>query len=255
MLPYWKLGDWVISNYFLLLSLDFCFMIIYLHWRSRKLKLNSHMALDVGIFSTLMGFVGARLFHVIYEAPSYYWENPSAIFKLWNGGYVFLAGALTSFISGSLYIKLKRLALLPWLDLFAPILALGYSIGRWACFLQGCCYGKASSSIWSVHFTNLAETGETTGRLPTQAITSLTEFLLFISLIVYEKINPRFKKPGQIFYIWLTGHGINRILMELLRDDPRGPLLANLGISFWIALILTIIGIILFSLSFRNSNK
>lgn len=245
MYPYWTLANWKISNYFLLLSIDFCLMLIYLRYRAQRLEFNPNVAIDIGIISAISGFIGARLFHVFYEYPEYYRLNPVDAFKLWNGGYVFLAGAITALGTGIFILKIKNKNYLPWLDLFAPVLALGYGLGRWACFLQGCCYGKETHSFLGLHFEQLQDAGESFARLPTQLITSSIELLIFFGLIGMEKQKKWQRSPGQLFYLWLIGHGANRMMMEVLRDDPRGPLLAHFGISFWLAMGWLFLGFVL----------
>lgn len=217
-------------------------MFFYLKWRSRKKNFNVKLALDIGILSAIMGFLGARLFHAFYEMPEYYRENPVDIIKFWNGGYVFFAGLITAIISGIFVLRWKKQALTQWLDLFAPVLALGYSIGRWACFLQGCCYGKETTSSFGIHFPYLKEMGESYARWPTQVTTSLGELGLYIALLTFENQKLIKRKPGQVFYLWFMGHGINRMLMEFYRDDNRGPLIAGYGVSFWIAFGILFLG-------------
>jgi phosphatidylglycerol:prolipoprotein diacylglycerol transferase len=213
-----------------------------LRFRSESLGLDVRTALDVGLFSSFIGLIGARLFHVLYEYPDFYFRHPSFIFKLWEGGFVFLAGILAGIGVGILWLKKKRLPLLPWLDLFAPLIGLGYSMGRWACFFQGCCYGKQTDSIFGVHFHNIEFSGESFGRYPTQIITAGLEFFLVLVLLLVEKRGESRIRPGVIFCLWIVGHGFNRMIMELLRDDPRGPLILGFGVSFWIAIMLVISG-------------
>ncbi len=210
-------------------------MLFWLKHRSQKLGFPVRLALDIGIISSIAGLLSARMFHVFYEFPEFYFENPSHIFRLWEGGYVILPGLFGAVAVGLVWIRRAGHPVLPWLDLFAPILALGYSLGRWACFFQGCCYGKPTESFFGVHFHHLEQSGETIARYPTQIFASIGEFIVFCILIAFEKRKGHLLRSGQLFGLWLIGHGLNRIIMELLRDDPRGPLLLNLGVSFWLA--------------------
>lgn len=255
MRPEFHLGSWSFSSYFIIISLDFCLMLFWLKHRSKKLGFPVKRALDVGMISALTGLIIARLFHVFYEFPQYYLENPSAVFKVWEGGYVILPGLMGAFAVGLLWLKRTEGNLLSWLDLFAPILALGYSLGRWACFFQGCCYGKQTDSLIGVHFHQLLDSGETIGRYPTQIFASLGELIVFIVLLFLEKYGRDRLKPGQLFGFWLMGHGLNRMVMEVFRDDPRGPLLFNLGVSFWIALSLVGVGSIFMKSKTTTSNQ
>ncbi len=243
MYPEFQFESWSLSTYYLVLSIDFCFMIFYLRHRAQQRGFPVLQTLDLGIISSICGFLGARLLHVFYEAPAYYFKNPLSVFLFWEGGYVFFGGILGGLFGGLLWLKIKRKNPLPYLDLFAPILALGYAIGRLACFLQGCCYGQETHSILGVHFDSLIHTGENSLRLPTQLFASMGELVLYLILIFIEKKQSPSLREGQLFTYWMVGHGINRMAMELFRNDPRGPLLFHMGLSFWLALGLFIAGL------------
>lgn len=244
MHPEIHLGSWSIPSYFLIISLDFCLLLLWLRKRSESNGFSARQALDIGILSSIAGLVGARLFHVFYEYPEYYLQSPTAILNLWEGGYVFMAGVASGLLTGCVLVFRSRTPLLPWLDLFAPILGIGYSLGRWACFFQGCCYGKITNSPLGVHFEGLGQAGEALPRYPTQIFTSINEMLLVVVLLWFERSKRAQLKPGILFCCWLVGHGLNRMLMELLRDDPRGPLVFGLGVSFWIAMVFSLLGLV-----------
>lgn len=257
MLPEINLGSWSISTYFLIIAFDFSLMLFWLRRRAIRRGFPVIKVLDIGMYASLVGFLGARLFHVFYELPYFYRNHPDHIFKLWEGGYVFLAGLLSAMTFGIFLLRREGPQLGGWLDLFAPVLGGGYALGRWACFFQGCCYGKPTPSALGVHFHNLQSAGETIARFPTQALTSLVELVLVVILLRLEKLKKDGRpllKSGQIFALWLMGHGINRLSMELLRDDPRGPLWGGLGISFFMAFGLLLLGIYLYRLWSRSFN-
>jgi phosphatidylglycerol:prolipoprotein diacylglycerol transferase len=183
---------------------------------------------------------GARLFHIFYEAPEHYRAHPWAIFHIWEGGFVFLAGVLCGLAFGVWWLHRRHLSPLVWLDFYAPVLALGYSLGRWACFFQGCCYGRPTDSIWGLHSEYEPHA---LGRYPTQFFASFGEVILFFILLGLQKQKSFSLKPGQLFAVWMLGHGINRMGMEVFRDDPRGPLWAGLGVSFWLAAGMVLVGL------------
>lgn len=242
MHPEFNLGAWSISTYFLIISLDFCLLFLLLPWRAKTLGLSPARALDVGLVGTVAGFIGARAFHVFYEGPSFYWSYPLEALKLWQGGFVVLPGILTGVLAGALWLVKREKSLWPWFDLFAPLMALGYGLGRWACFFQGCCYGIAAEAPWGLHFETHIVSVDSVARLPIQAITSLTELAVFGFLMLLERRKLSIMKPGMLFSLWMVGHGVNRMIMEVFRDDPRGPLVGAFGISFWGAGVLVLMG-------------
>lgn len=185
------------------------------------------------------GLVGARAMHVLYENPKYFFENPLEAFNVLEGGFVFYGGALLAFLSALLVIKIKKLDFYIWADVFAPIAPIGYAFGRLACFFNGCCYGKVCDLSWAVNFPHLDGS-----RHPTQLYAILLELFLFTSVLWFEKFRTQksFKNwlsaPGQLFFYWLIGHSINRIIMEYFRDDYRGSFVLDISISSWISLLI-----------------
>jgi phosphatidylglycerol:prolipoprotein diacylglycerol transferase len=196
------------------------------------------------------GFVGARLFHVFYENFDYYLENPINILTIWNGGFVFYGGAIGVLIATSVFIRIKKMNFLRWADLFAPVFAFGYAIGRFGCFLNGCCFGKQCSLPWAIQFpSHNVDYTSMIARHPTQLYTLLIELIILVILLKMESFTKKssslfanWMKPyGQVFFLWATLHGLNRLFMELFRDDFRGQDIFNFSVSSWlsIAIVLT----------------
>lgn len=220
-----------IPVFYLVLSLVVCICLVWLNARVRKQRLDPKIALDTAIIVIISSFVGARLFHVLYENPEIYSANPWAIFYIWNGGFVFYGGALLAVICGLFLIRRRAPhEALRYLDLFAPVGSLAYALGRWGCFFAGCCHGKFCDLPWAV-----------AGRHPTQLYASFWELGTLSLLLAFEG-SPR-KKSGQVFFLWISLHAVGRLMMEFFRDDFRGPNI-GLSVSSWISLALLAIGII-----------
>ena len=141
------------------------------------------------------------------------------------GGFVWYGGAIVGGIVSMLFVRFKKWPLGPWLDLFAPIIALGYAIGRFACFLTGCCYGAVCVLADGTGF-----------RHPTQLYATAWEAVALAILLWLEKQKLRNWPSGRIFSTWLIMHSIGRIVMESFRDDPRGPTPLGLSLATWISL-------------------
>lgn len=225
MLPELDIGPFVgLPTYFLYLSLLFS-LLIYLAWKWAFLRgFPQDHALNIAMIMIASGMVGGRLFHVFYEVPEYYALNPLDALKFWQGGFVFFGGLASAVLGGWLYVKKSKESFLTWADFFAPLGALGYGLGRFACFLAGCCYGKLCELPWAVQ-----------GRHPTQIYTMIIECLVALGLF---KLSKRDLPTGMIFWIWLVCHSLNRLLMEYFRDDFRGPSLLGFSVSGAIALVL-----------------
>lgn len=230
-----------LPTYNVFISLTLSAMLLYAYKRAESKDQSPTTALDLFIFVVLGGSIGARLLHIVYEAPDYYLDNPLEIFYIWQGGFVYYGGLICGLLAGWITLLYKKESFLLWADFFAPIGSLGYGLGRIACFLAGCCYGSTCDLPWAYPFREyslLEGSMQLSYRHPTQLYAAFSSFAIFFFLIWLER-NKKFT-PGVFFCTWLILHALSRIFMELFRDDPRGLFILNLSISTWISLGLII---------------
>lgn len=240
-LPWIEIGAIRIQSYFVVISIVLSAIAFWIPKRAASLDFSPRRALDLYIAAMISGFVGARLFHVVWEEPSYYLENPVLVFDILSGGFVWYGGAIGGMVG--LYLMLRRerpSSFGGWMDLFAPIGAVGYGAGRIACLLTGCCYGAVCELPHWLH-----SHAEVPFRflLPTQLFSIAWEF--GAAYVLHRAEGRRWKKgrqPGQLFSLWLVLHGVGRLLMELMRADPRGPSPFGVTVSMVMSLILILIG-------------
>ncbi len=236
MFPHLNILGFEISIYFLFISLIFTAVVPLITVRAKALSLPAVQALDLYLFVLVGSFLGSRGMYVLYQEPSFYFENPLQIISFWNGGYIFFGGFLGAVAAGLIFCKLRDESPLKWLNFSIPILSLGYAVGRLACFLSGCCYGKEFSGWWSVFMHHAY-------RHPTQLYASFMELLIFGALVLVEK--KKGFKSFLVLPIWMVLHGLARIIMEHFRDDPRGGELLGLSISTNISMALIVIGLVM----------
>jgi phosphatidylglycerol:prolipoprotein diacylglycerol transferase len=111
-------------------------------------------------------------------------------------------------------------------DLFSPPIAIGLFFGRLGCFFAGCCYGKETSLPWGVLFSDSDSLAPLNVPLhPTQLYEAATSLAIFFFLKWKEN---RKTFEGQIFWLFLLLYSSTRILVEMLRGDPRGSLFHGL---------------------------
>lgn len=222
-----------LPTYLVTVSLTYCLGLLWLVKRTTDQDMDRATALDVAFAVMVGGFLGSRLFHVFYELPDYYSAHPIEVFKFWNGGFVFYGGAFLAFAFGFVLIKWKGQPAGPWADLFAPVGAFCYALGRIGCLLNGCCYGKHCDLPWNIN-----------GRHPAPAYATLLEFGILGILLFCERMQSRSPKKwlwihpsGRLFVLWMGLHGISRLFLESVRADDRGPtLIFDLSVSSWISL-------------------
>jgi phosphatidylglycerol---prolipoprotein diacylglyceryl transferase len=242
-----------LPSWLLILSLTASVSFWWIARRADAHRYPRRQALDLGLIIGLGMILGGRLFHVFFEQPDYYMQNPSAIFYIWQGGFVYYGGLLFSLLLAWFWCWREKLN--PWrfADFFAPVLGAAHAAGRLGCFLNGCCYGKVCDWPWAVRFTSHESWGlAVVPRHPTQLYALVWEAIAVGLVLLLEK---RPRAPGFIFSLWLAAHAIGRLMMEHFRDDDRGPMLGGFSVGTWISLaLLTLAGSRLI-LSRRNTRQ
>lgn len=232
-LPSFTLFGVVVPTYFLVAALACIAALVLLVRRADRSGLSRNRALDVSLVLMITGFVGSRLFHVFFEEPAYYWARPWLVFDIWSGGFVWYGGALMGGVCSLLFLRWRREPVGPYLDLFAPVCSLGYAIGRVACVLAGCCYGRV-----------VELPGHLLVRHPTQTYAVVLELLILWGLLGLERARPLWMRwSGALFFVWLALHACARMVMEVFRDDPRGPTVLGLSVSTCVSLGLLVLSV------------
>jgi len=125
-------------------------------------------------------------------------------------------------------------------DLAAPGIMLGLVCGRLGCFLNGCCYGKPTSSWVGVMFPQRPGIAVH----PTQLYESAGCFLIFC--ILYFVVRARRRAYGDVFAAMLILYGIVRSICEIWRDDYRGVFFGGwVSTSQLISIPLIVFGLVL----------
>lgn len=205
------IGPFTIYSYGLMLVLAF-FVSTYLARRQAvKVHIDPDKIFNLCFYIFIAGIIGSRVFYVVSNYP-YYLKYPFEIIMLQRGGLAIFGGIIFGFIFAWLFIRVNKMDLLATLDLLAPFIALGQAIGRIGCFLNGCCYGKASA--FGIYFPISGQV-----LIPTQLYSSLLMFLIFFILRFMQERN---HLSGQILYCYLFFYSIKRFCIEFFRNDnPR----------------------------------
>jgi len=215
--------------------------------RGRSVGIETAATLDLTFYSVVVGLVGARLLYVLMHAGEYARlcggfglprslgqkvYDCTAPLRFWQGGLVFLGGALLAAVVMLLYARRRGLKIGDVADVLAPSVSIAHVFGRIGCFLVGCCYGKPWTG--GVHFPPdsvayselLAERAilvgapSTYGLHPTQIYESVGELFIFIGLVWLWR---RRRFPGAVALGYAFTYGVLRFFIEIFRgDDVRG---------------------------------
>ena len=229
---------------------------------------------DLMTYLILGIILGGRIGYVVFYQPEYYLYNPEDILKVWNGGMSFHGGFLGVVFGALLYGKKKKSDLLSLGDLIAIASPPGLFFGRLANFINGELWGKPTTSSWGIVFpardAKLCPSswvGECT-RHPSQLYEAFSEgLLLWVMMLICVFCFKSFKRRGETMFIFLTGYGLSRAIIEIFREpdaqfistaNPNGYLIfisETIGLSMGQILCLPMIIIGIMSLLFSRFYK
>ncbi len=215
-------------------------------WRARREKLDPDIVFELAVWLLAGGFLGARAYYLIQHPDEVhsFWD----IFKVWRGGIVFYGCILGGLAGTLLYWFRHPFPFRPMADVVAPALAIGITLGRIGCFLNGCCYGSTCDQPWAVQFPaetltwlRHVEAGwigpEAPLSLPVhpkQLYAAFSGLALLVLLTVYY---PRRRRDGEVMALLMIGYPITRFAVEFYRGDAGG-LHAGLTVSQYLSLAL-----------------
>ena len=217
MIPYlFKIGPIQIGSYGMMMALAFLSVTWLLRNELRRSALPGDWAYSLVTAAIIGGVVGARIYFIL-EYPADFLRDPVGLLfsrsgLTWYGG---LIGGLLAILWTA-----RRLPVSTWrlLDLIAPLLLLGYGIGRIGCLLAGDGdYGPPTTLPWGMSFPNgLVPTYEKVHPTPIyETLISLTFFAILWRL--RRKRLPAGMLTAGAFVLY----GVERFVAEFWRLTPR----------------------------------
>jgi len=227
------IGSVKVPSFFFFIMIATLACTFYLYFRSKKNGIQPEAMLDIGIIGMLAGVLGARIFHILVEAPDYYWEKPMRVFEFWRGGFVSWGGLLALVIALPTYFKVRKLPIMVYMDYFATGAPLIKFFVRVACLLTGCCYGKPTDLPWAISFTNPAATAyyyfKDAPLHPVQVYSMIHATLLFFLVKWYfghshdvvngKAVSKKSHSDGETIAVLTMGWTLPRALLEFFRGD------------------------------------
>ncbi len=235
-----KIGNFTIHGYGLMIGIGFLVAVLIGCYRcDHGLKLSSDHYSSIAIFTLLFGWMGGKLLYIIVEFKTFIVAPMSVI---GSSGFVVYGGIITGVLTIYLYCRIKGLSFLSYLDALVPCVAICQGFGRLGCFMAGCCYGKPTTSHFSVVFPENSLAPANVPLIPTQLYSAGIDFLLAAVMIGFCR---KFKRRGDVSVVYFGGYAIGRFIIECFRDDPRGNV-GSLSTSQFISIFMLIFAILFY---------
>ena len=198
----------------MLVALGVCSLLLRLTQRSLPISPWQKMGIGVGAFCGAM--LGAKLPFLLSD-PQGMWDGTAWL----SHGKTILFGIVGGYLGVELAKQLLGVRLKTG-DTFAVPVAVAVAIGRWSCFVAGCCYGKPTTLPWGVVFATASEQPHLP-RHPTQIYESIFHAVAAAGLYVLLR---RGLLRGQLIKLYIISYLVYRFLSEFLR--PEQPLVCGL---------------------------
>jgi len=198
-----------------LIGLTAAYFLIKQKTSAKGLPLGPEQVYDMVVFAAFGVFIGGRLGYVLFYNPSYYAQHPLKIFAVWEGGMSFHGGLIGTIIALVWFGKRRGIPIYTIADLAASVTPIGLGFGRLGNFINGELYGRATDVDWCMVFP----AGGPACRHPSQLYEAGLEGLLLFTILWV--IGRRTTPPGTIFWSFLTGYGVCRLIVELFREPDQ----------------------------------
>jgi phosphatidylglycerol:prolipoprotein diacylglycerol transferase len=207
---------------------------------------------DLVFYCALGLLIGGRLGEALFYNSGYYFSQPLAILRIWEGGMSFHGGLIGGLAGAALYASRAGRRFFAVTDFLAPVVPVGLGCGRIANFINGELWGTPSELPWAMIFPDPAAGG--IPRHPSQLYEALLEGVVLFVLLWGYSARPR---PAMaVTGLFLLGYGVARSAVEFVREPD-----AHIGyLAFgWVTLgqVLTlpmiVAGGVLVWLAYRNA--
>lgn len=213
-----SLGPLTLQVWGLFVALGITFSLWLGHRWAKRHGLEPGLFLDMAAWALVAGVLGSRLVYVLVYQPSYYWNDPLAAIRVWDGGLSWFGGVLGAALAVWVFGRRRRLPVLPYLNAVGYALPWGYAIGRLGCFLIHDHIGVTiascpACSVLAVNFPGAA-------KLDLGLIHSLLGALIGTAFVVIERRSSG--RPRPYLFLLMLIYGASRFGLDFLRywDPP-----------------------------------
>ncbi len=223
--------DVQIKFYGAIIAFGFLLAVLFGGRMAYKWKMSLDKMVDVLIYGTLAGIVGARLYYV-FSKWDYYGENLAEIPQIWNGGLAIYGGIIGGVLAAYFVCKFRKMNFWNLLDIACMSLLIGQGIGRWGNFTNQEAFGINTTMPWGMWSEKIAEDITRNQALyaekgfavdpnlpvhPTFLYESI--WCLLGVLVLYIICRKARKFSGQIALCYGVWYGLERTVVEGLRTD------------------------------------
>ncbi|MGR9044596.1 MAG: prolipoprotein diacylglyceryl transferase [Gammaproteobacteria bacterium] len=166
---------------------------------------------DLVTYGAIGVILGGRLGYILFYNFDEFLNDPTIIYKIWQGGMSFHGGMLGVFVAMWLFAKKQNCTMLQLTDIISPLAPIGLGAGRIGNFINAELWGRTSDVPWAMVFPDAGPLP----RHPSQLYEAILEgFVLFVILWIYtSKPRPTMAATGLAVMLY----GCFRFFVEFYR--------------------------------------
>ncbi|MGO8959525.1 MAG: prolipoprotein diacylglyceryl transferase [Streptosporangiaceae bacterium] len=245
------LGPLFIHVYGLMYVVGITLAVIITRRRWRAIGGNPDLVGDVALWAVPAGIIGGRIYFDITtpaDIPHHWW----GIFAVWSGGLGIWGGVAAGAAAGIWRVRRARADAGLFANAVAPALLVAQAVGRIGNYFNQELFGKPSTLPWALEISPAHRPAGYLGYATFQP-SFLYELIFDLALaaaLVWLGHHRRIK-PWGLFALYVAGYSAYRIFEETIRIDSSEHFL-GLRLNFYVALVLTLIGLGWFSWAQRR---
>lgn len=218
-------------------------------------------------------FIGGRVGYVLFYNFDAFIDDPTILFRVWEGGMSFHGGLIGAICVIAIFAKKTKKTFMQVGDFVAPLVPIGLMFGRFGNFINGELWGRVTNSSIGMLFPTSTHAdfmfvqshpewfslySQLNGILPRHP-SQLYE-MVFEGIVLFIILNLFIRKPrptGSVSGLFLVCYGIFRFIIEFFRqpDEQLGLFLNFISMGQILCLPMIIGGILMLLYAYRFNNK
>lgn len=264
-----SIGGVSIQWYGILIAIGALLALFFAFKNLKKVGLSPDRAIDSIIGGVIGGVIGARLYYVLLEWDEYK-DNLIDIINIRKGGLGIYGGVIGGILVALIICKIRKVKILPLLDLAGMGFLIGQGIGRWGNFCNQEAFGCNTDLPWGMSGGRIKEwiiykntyapesislpNGEILSeQFPVHPCFLYESIWCIIGFFVLLFFFKRIKFDGQIALMYAGWYGLGRFFIEGLRTDSL--MVGNIRASQIVAILGVMASIILLLLMFSKVKR
>lgn len=226
------IGDFPVYWYGVIITCGIVFAFLYAIFRGKYENIKLDDILDIGIWTVILGVIGARLYYVLTSLDMYipepfdFLQFIKNVFNVRGGGLAIYGGIIGGILGIVIVTRVKKMNTLKLLDMIGPGVMIAQAMGRWGNFFNGEAFGGLVNQSSPLYFMRMGLISSNTVSdfhtynmvyvHPTFLYESLWNIAGFILINIFYK---KKKFNGQVACMYLSWYGFGRMFIEALRTD------------------------------------